>query len=81
MRVEAWEVTYGQSQYKVLDVIFDSEAACLLGMFWCIVPFNVYSSKFSACQIFCDLVVLFEDTTQVMDMPFTNLFNTKIVHD
>ena len=68
-----------KSQYKVLDVIFDSEAACLLGMFWCIVPFNVYSSKFSACPIFCDIVVLFEDIAQVMDILFTNVYNTEIV--
>ena len=70
-----------ESQKKVLDVIFDAEASFLLGMFWCIVPFNVYSPKFSACPIFCNLVVLFEDIAQVMDMQFTNVFNTEIVQD
>ena len=68
-----------KSQEKVFDVIFDAESACSLGMFWCIVPLNVYSSKFSACPIFCDLVVLFEDVAQAMDMPFSNVFNSEIV--
>ena len=67
-------------QEKVLDVIFDAELACPLSMFLCIVPLNVNSSKFSACPIFCYLVVLFEDVAEVMDMPFSNVFNSEIVH-
>ena len=67
-------------QEKVLDVIFDAELACTLGMFLCIVPPNVYSSKFIACPIFCDLIVLFEDVAEAMDMPFSNVFNSYIIH-
>ena len=69
-----------KSQEKVFDVIFDAEPACILGMFLCIVPLDVNSSKFSACPIFCDLVVLFEDVAEVMDMPFSNVFNSEIFH-
>ena len=69
-----------KSQEKVFDVIFDEDPACPLGMFLCIVPLDVNSSKFSSCPIFCDLVVLFEDVVGVMDMPFCNVFNSKIVH-
>ena len=69
-----------KSQEKVLDVILDAESACPLGMFLCIVPLNVHSSKFSACPIFYDLVVLFEDVAEVMDMAFSNIFNSDIVH-
>ena len=69
-----------KSQEKVLDVIFDAYSACPLVIVLCIVPLNVYSSKFSACPIFCDLVVLFEDVAEVMNMPFSNVFNSKIVH-
>ena len=69
-----------KSQEKVIDVIFDAESVCSLGMFLCIVPLNINSSKFSACPIFCDLVVLFEDVAEVMDMLFSNIFNSEIVH-
>ena len=70
-----------KSQDKVFDVIFDAEPACPLGMFLCIVPLDINSSEFSACPIFCDLVVLFEDFTEVMDMPFSNVLYSEIVHD
>ena len=69
-----------KSQEKVLVVIFDAELACPLGMFLCIVPLDINSSKFSACPILCDLVVLFEDVAEVMDVPFSNIFNSEIVH-
>ena len=69
-----------KSQEKVFDVIFDAKPSCLLGMFLCIVPLDVNFSKFSACTIFCDLAVLFEDVSEVMDMPFSNVFNSKVVH-
>ena len=69
-----------KSQEKVLDVIFDAESTCPLGIFWCIVPLNVYSSKFSACPIFCDPIVLLEDVAEAMDMPFSNVFNSEIIH-
>ena len=68
-------------QEKILDVLFDTQAACLLDMFWSIFPFNVYSCKFCACPIFCNIVVLLEDIAQVMDMPLTNIFNTEIIHN
>ena len=70
-----------ESQEKILDVLFDTQVTCPLDMVWSIVPFSVYSCKSCACPIFCNLVVLLEDIAQVMDMPFTNLFNTKIIHD
>ena len=37
-------------------------------MFLCIVPLNVNSSKFCACPILCDLVVLFEGVALVFSM-------------
>ena len=70
-----------KSQEKVFDVIFDAKPACPLGIFLCIVPLDLNSSKFSACPIFCYLVVLFEDVAEVMDMPFSNILYSKIFHD
>ena len=68
-------------QEKVFDLIFDSYPACPFGMYLCIVPLDVNSSIFRACPIFCDLVVLFEDVTEVMDMPLSNILYTEVVHD
>ena len=70
-----------KSQEKVLYVIFDANSECPLDMFLCIVPLDVNSSKFSACPIFCDIVVLFEDVAEVMDMPLSNILYSEIVHD
>ena len=65
---------------KSQEKVFDADPACPIGMFLCIVPLDVNSSKFSACPIFCDLVVQFEDVAEVMDMSFSNVFNSEIIH-
>ena len=70
-----------KSQEQVFDVILDADPAWPLVMFLCIVPLDVNSSKFFACPIFCELIVLFEDVAKVMDMPFSNIFYTKVVHN
>ena len=68
-------------QEQVFDVILDAESARPFSMFLCIVPLGVNSSKFSACPIFCDLVVLFEDVAEVKDMSSSNILYTKVVQD
>ena len=69
-----------KSQEKIFDVIFDADPACPLGMLLCIVPIDVNSSKFGACPIFYDILVMFEDVAEAMDMPFSNVFNSYIIH-
>ena len=81
VRAEARKVDYGRITKEDFYVLSDTQAACPLDMFWSIVQFTVYSCNFFACPIFCNLVVLLEDIAQVMDMPFTNVFNTKIIND
>ena len=78
---EAWKVSYGKTKEKILDIHLDTKPTCTLDMFCSIIPFDIYSCKFFACPIFCNLVVLLEDIAQVMDMPFTNVLNIKIVQE
>ena len=79
MRLVGWIIA--ETQEKILDVPLDTQATCTLDVFCIIIPFNIYSCKFCSCPIFCNIVALLEDMAQVMGMPFTNVFKTKIIND
>ena len=62
------------------DVV-DVSLHCSLARLCCVVPCDVYTSKFDTCPIGGDRVVPAERFDEMISMNLINIFNNKIIHN
>ena len=58
----------------------DVSLHCSLARLRCVVPFDVYTSKFGTCPIGGDGLVPAESCEEMFSMDPLHVFNTKIIH-
>jgi len=59
----------------ISDVAFNGETACAFG----VIPCKVDADVFLACPVFCDGIVMLENSLEVLGVVFANIFNTKVI--
>ena len=63
------------------DVSVHAEAALAFGFGSAVSPVKIDTGKFFTSPVFCDLVVLLEDITEVVGMSVTDIFDAKVVYN
>ena len=62
---------------ELFEVILQPEVAYALD----VIPFNINAGTLFAFPVHCDLVVIPEDRSDMINVFFDNVFNSKVVHD